>query len=129
MGTYLNIYDGGSDKDFHFLDHATSNGENGINHQIQFYFNKLRKVQSSRQLYITYRVGSLGPCIPCKGFSAKITFDNFCEKGLNLKNGKLIVHNYQIGFLPLGSKCQWQISAIDDQHYVNLEFETLNVRN
>ena len=111
---------------------ATSNGiseySDGINHQLKNYFEYLRKVHSSRQLYITYRVGSAGPCTTCKGFSAKITFDNICEKGRNLENGKLIVHNFLVGYLPLGSNCQWLISALDDQHYVNLEFETLNVR-
>ena len=87
----------------------------GINYYIENYFKYLRNVHSSRQLYITYRVGSAGPCTACEGFSAKITFDNFCEKGLDLKNGKLIVHNFQIGFLPLGSTCQWQITAEKNQ--------------
>ena len=127
----MNIYDGGSEKDFHFVA-ATSNGiseySDGINYYIENYFEYLRKAHSSRQLYITYRVGSAGPCTTCKGFSAKITFDNICEKGRNIENGKLIVHNFLVGFLPLGSNCQWLISALDDQHYVNLEFETLNVR-
>ena len=60
-------------------------------------------------------------------FSTHI-LDNLCEKGLDITNGKLIVNNWLIGFLPLGTNCQWLISAVDDQHYVNLEFESFNVR-
>ena len=132
METYLNIYDGGSDseKDLLFLTAETLNGNgfgDGINDQIFKYFNYFRRTLfDSRQLYITYRIDNA--CNACKGFSAKITFVDICEKGLNLKNGTLIVHNFHIGFLPLGSICQWLISASDDQHYVNLEFEKLNVR-
>ena len=129
MRTYLSIHVGGSDKDY-LLANATSNGLESseiLNVIIRNYYG----VVSSpfQQLYIAYRIGSIGPCTACEGFAAKITFENICEKGLDLNNGTLIVHNYDMGFLPLGSKCQWLISAIDDQHYINLEFETLNVRN
>ena len=50
--------------------------------------------------------------------------DNLCENALDLTNGKLIVESYWPG----GTYCQWLISAIDDDHYVNLEFHYLDVR-
>ena len=50
--------------------------------------------------------------------------DNFCENALDLSNGKLIVDNNW----PFGTYCQWLISAVDDEHYVNLEFENIDVR-
>ena len=50
--------------------------------------------------------------------------DNLCENALDLSNGKLIVESN----LPVGTFCQWLISAINDKQYVNLEFENLDVR-
>ena len=50
--------------------------------------------------------------------------DNFCENALDLSNGKLTVHNNW----PVGTYCQWLIYAVDDEHYVNLEFQNLDVR-
>ena len=50
--------------------------------------------------------------------------DNLCENALDLSNGKLIVESYWPG----GTYCQWLISAVDDEHYVNLEFENIDVR-
>ena len=50
--------------------------------------------------------------------------DNLCENALDLRNGKLIVENNW----PAGTNCQWLISAVDDEHYVNLEFANLGVR-
>ena len=50
--------------------------------------------------------------------------DNLCQNALDLINGKLIIE----GNLPTGTFCQWVISAPDDKHYVNLEFEKLDVR-
>ena len=47
-----------------------------------------------------------------------------CENALDLSNGKLIVESNW----PVGTYCQWFISAVDDQHYVNLEFENIDVR-
>ena len=41
-----------------------------------------------------------------------------------MTNGKLIVESYWPG----GTYCQWLISAVDDEHYVNLEFENIDVR-
>ena len=38
--------------------------------------------------------------------------------------GKLTVENKW----PVGTHCQWLISAIDDKHYVILEFENVDVR-
>ena len=50
--------------------------------------------------------------------------DNLCENALDLSNGKLIVESYW----PFGTYCQWLISAVDEKHYVNLEFENIDVR-
>ena len=50
--------------------------------------------------------------------------DNLCKNALNLSNRKLIVDNN----LQYGTYCQWLISAIDDKHYVILEFENIDVR-
>ena len=40
-----------------------------------------------------------------------------------MSNGKLESNN-----LPVGTYCQWNIPAEDDEHYVNLEFENIDVR-
>ena len=50
--------------------------------------------------------------------------DTWCKNALDLNNGMLIVESN----LPIGTYCQWLLSAVDDKHYVNLEFEILNVR-
>ena len=52
--------------------------------------------------------------------------DNWCDDALDLSSGtegKLTVGSKW----PVGTHCQWLISAIDDQHYINLEFESLDV--
>ena len=50
--------------------------------------------------------------------------DNLCENALDLSNNKLTIEsNWQFG-----TYCQWLISAVDDKHYVNLEFENIDVR-
>ena len=54
----------------------------------------------------------------------KHALDKLCENALDLSNGKLIAE----GNWPFGTHCQWNISAADDEHYVNLEFENLDVR-
>ena len=51
--------------------------------------------------------------------------DNLCENALDLSNDKLIVDSTKWQF---GTYCQWLISAVDDKHYVTLEFENINVR-
>ena len=43
----------------------------------------------------------------------------------NGTNGTLIVESNN---WPFGTHCQWNIPAVDDKHYVNLEFENLDVR-
>ena len=78
-----------------------------------------------------------------KGFTAKIIFgniittwgflflqfhfnyviDNLCQNALDLINGKLIVDNNW----PVGTYCQWLISAEDESSYITLEFENINV--
>ena len=50
--------------------------------------------------------------------------DSWCNNALNLSSDKLIVKSD----LPFGTYCQWLISAVDDKHYVNLEFENIDVR-
>ena len=49
--------------------------------------------------------------------------DNLCQNTLDLINGKLIVESH----FPYDTYCQWLISAIDDENYVNLEFQHLDV--
>ena len=54
--------------------------------------------------------------------------DNWCDDALDMSSateGKLTVESQW----PIGTHCQWLISAIDDQHYINLEFESLDVSN
>ena len=51
--------------------------------------------------------------------------DNLCKNALDLSNDKLIVDDSKWQF---GTYCQWLISAIDDKHYVILEFENIDVR-
>ena len=51
--------------------------------------------------------------------------DNLCKNALDLSNDKLIVDDSKWQF---GTYCQWLISAIDDKHYVILEFENVDVR-
>ena len=50
--------------------------------------------------------------------------ENLCNNALDLSNRELVVENDW----PFGMECQWLISAVDDQHYVNLEFENLDVK-
>ena len=51
--------------------------------------------------------------------------DNLCDNALNLANGILNVKDNW----PLGTYCQWLISAPDSEDYVTLEFQKFNVRN
>ena len=50
--------------------------------------------------------------------------DNLCENALDLSNDKLIVESNW----PFGTYCQWLLSAEDDEHYINLQFEDIDVR-
>ena len=50
--------------------------------------------------------------------------DNLCKNALDLSNDKLIIdNNWQFG-----TYCEWLISAMDDKHYVILEFENIDVK-
>ena len=51
--------------------------------------------------------------------------DNTCDNALDLANGMLNVED----IWPLGTYCQWLISAQDDNGYVTLEFQNFNVWN
>ena len=51
--------------------------------------------------------------------------DNLCDNALDLVNRQLKVENNW----PVGTYCQWLISAQDDISYVTLEFQNLNVNN
>ena len=50
--------------------------------------------------------------------------DNQCDNALDLINGQLIVQDN----LPMGTYCQWMISAQDDDGYVTLEFQNFYVK-
>ena len=61
--------------------------------------------------------------------------DNLCKNALDLSNDKLIINNtiiytytYTYSNWKFGTYCEWLISAIDDKHYVILEFENIDVR-
>ena len=49
--------------------------------------------------------------------------DNLCHNAHDLINRKLIVDNNW----PLGTYCQWLISAEDENSYITLEFQNINV--
>ena len=50
--------------------------------------------------------------------------DDICDSALDLTNGNLNVEDN----LPLGTYCQWLISAKDNNAYVTLEFQNFNER-
>ena len=50
--------------------------------------------------------------------------DNICDNALDLANGILSVKNNW----PHGTYCQWLISAQNDDDYVTIEFQNINVR-
>ena len=50
--------------------------------------------------------------------------DNLCNNALDLTNGQLIVEDNW----PDGTYCQWMISAQEDEGYITLEFQNLNVK-
>ena len=126
------MYDGGSQKD----ELLSSETGNSVPSPVK---------SSINQMFIIFKSDSneFG-----KGFTAKISFgniftkkgfllciswqwyvsfnilDNLCQNALDLSNGKLIVESYWPG----GTYCQWLISALDGEHYVNLEFENIDVR-
>ena len=54
-----------------------------------------------------------------------LSTDNLCDNALDLANEILNVEDNW----PLGTYCQWLISAEDDNGYVTLEFQNFNVRN
>ena len=51
--------------------------------------------------------------------------DNLCDNALDLVNRQLKVENNW----PVGTYCQWLISAQDNNGYVILEFQKFNVGN
>ena len=130
----MKIYHGGSDKD-DFLISVTGNTA------------PVSVTSWRKQMFIYFTTDGTGVG---KGFSANITYgtykgkflnsksfllilfmtlillliDNLCKKALNLNNEILIVESH----FPYGTYCQWIISAVDDKHYVNLEFENIDVR-
>ena len=56
-------------------------------------------------------------------FIFTLPLDNLCQNALDLTNGKLIVEkNWQVG-----TYCQWQIPAKDENSYITLEFQNINV--
>ena len=46
-----------------------------------------------------------------------------CNNALNLSNGKLIVDNNWL----VGTYCHWLISAEDENSYITLDFQNINV--
>ena len=51
--------------------------------------------------------------------------ENICDNALNLTNGQLKVEDNW----PVGTYCQWVISAQDNNDHVILEFQNFHVRN
>ena len=49
--------------------------------------------------------------------------DNLCKNALDLRSRKLIVDNNW----SVGTYCQWLIPAEDENSYVTLEFQNINV--
>ena len=49
--------------------------------------------------------------------------DNLCKNALDLTNNKLVVNN----IWPAGTFCQWLISVEDENSYITLEFQNMNV--
>ena len=49
--------------------------------------------------------------------------DDWCENALNLTSGKLIINKDW----PSGTYCQWLITSENNNSYVTLEFQHLNV--
>ena len=56
-----------------------------------------------------------------------ISIDDLCQNILDLSNGKLTYEDQLQTNLHRGTYCQWLISALDENHYVNLEFHNLDV--
>ena len=58
-------------------------------------------------------------------FIFTLVLDNLCQNALNLTNGngKLIVDNNR----PIGTYCQWLISAKNENSYITLQFQNINV--
>ena len=145
IDTYLKVYDGGSGRDVKIW--QVLNGGETFNHMSNEWVPSSNITSKGNQLFIIFKTNCNGVG---KGFTAKITFgirtnygiiinfvsllfatnhlfkhviDNICENALD-GNGKLIVENHW----SVGTNCQWLISAEDDKHYINLEFEHLDVR-
>ena len=53
-----------------------------------------------------------------------ILTDNICNNALDMTNRQLIVEDNW----PEGTYCQWLISAQNDDDYVTIEFQNINVR-
>ena len=49
--------------------------------------------------------------------------DNLCQNALNLSNSKLIIDKNW----PYGTYCQWLISAKDENSYITVQFDNINV--
>ena len=49
--------------------------------------------------------------------------DNLCHNALDLSNEKLII----LDNWPVGTYCHWLISAEDENSYITLEFQNINV--
>ena len=51
------------------------------------------------------------------------SLDMLCNNALDLSNGKLIVYNnWQVG-----TYCQWILSAVEENSFITLEFQKINV--
>ena len=57
-------------------------------------------------------------------FFCTYILERLCDNALDLSNDKLIVESNW----PFGTYCQWLLSAEDDGHYINLQFEDIDVR-
>ena len=64
-----------------------------------------------------------GPLCSNEGLVLTHVLDNLCKNALDLSSRKLIVGNNW----SVGTYCHWLISAEDENSYITLEFQNINV--
>ena len=125
------MYDGGSQKD-ELLSSETGNSvpspvKSSINQMFIIFYSDSNEFGKGFTAKISFgniftKKGFL-LCISWQWYVSFNILDNLCQNALDLINGKLIVDNNW----PFGTYCQWLISAEDENSYITLEFQNLNV--